>query len=233
MSLMKYKLSANSPKTECELINRAFKLSGMRLIDFFNLSTPFVDKFISNNVKKTNGFLGQLMEVYLGASAKNLPIPDFPNLNIELKILPLNKYMFPKHPIKICYTSFYPSVNNIVWDSSLVKLKLNKVLWIPFESDNSIHISKRRICHPFLFNLKKYEKIIKQDYENIKELLILGKKEYISSDLGEYLNIKPISSNKKLTNTIDHNGELVKTNFIGFYLNIKFLKRIMYEYLHL
>ena len=226
---MKYKLSSNAPKTEKELIIKSNKISGIRITDFCK---PF-NEFFSEKTKKSSGYLGKILEIYLGTSGKNFPIPDFPNLNIELKSLPLNKNMLPKNIVKICSTSFFPLETNYSWETSIVKRKLEKVLWIPFQSDKSVPYHRRRILQPFLSNLKGYEKIIKEDYENIITLLFLGKLNLISPTLGKYLILKPISSNKNLTNFLNDKGELIKTNFVGFYINKKFLKKIIYENLHI
>ena len=226
---MKYKLSNNAPENEEDLIKRAFSLTGKKIVE---LCEPF-NKFFNEKSKKSKGYLGKILEMYLGASAGNLPIPDFPNLKIELKILPLNKNMLPKSNVKICYNSNMPTQSNYKWDSSIVKLKLNKVLWIPIEADSSIPLRERRICHPFLSHLKDYENIIKEDYKNITYFLFSGKMEYISANLGKYLILQSISSNKNLTNYFNFDGDLIRTNFKAFYLKKNYLRKIIYENLHL
>ena len=225
---MKYELSCNAPLTEKELLKRAMKLAGKHIEEF---RRPF-DRLFDDSTKNSHGYFGKIMEIYLGASANNLPIPDFPNLNIELKTLPLNNKMLPKNDIKICSTSFFPIETNYCWSKSLVKIKIKKILLVPFQSGESLTYYKKKICRPFLFQLGDYEKIIKQDYENIIECLFLGKLGLIPRNLGKYLVLKSSSSNKNLTNYINSDQELVRTNFVGFYLKKSFLKRIMYENLN-
>ena len=226
---MKYKLSYNAPKTESELISRSDLLTGNKLIEIYK----FFGMFFQKKHKSSDGYLGKIMEMYLGASAGNLPIPDFPDLGIELKILPLNRSMLPKKNIKICSTSFFPFKKNTLWEKSILRSKLKKILWIPFQSDTSIPFNKRKIYQPFIFKLKKYEKVIKQDYENIMEFIFLGKVYKYSSSLGKYLILGNVSSNKKLTSFFNLDGHLVKSNYIGFYLNKAFIKKMMYENLHI
>ena len=117
---MKYKLSYNAPKTEKELLNKAYGLTGVKILDFCSLFNKFFDK----NFINSKGYIGKILEIYLGASGGNMPIPDFPNLDIELKTIPLSKRMYPKGNLKVCSTSMLPSINNYEWDSSIVKLKI-------------------------------------------------------------------------------------------------------------
>ena len=225
---MKYKLSYNSPKSKNELLKKALGLSGKKITFLHDM---FRNKF-DIECKCSKGYFGKLVELYLGASASNLPIPDFPNLNIELKTLPLNKKMQVNHHIKVCATSIFPNSKNTTWEKSILKLKLSRILWIPFESDKSISFKKRRIGHAFISNLNKYEDLFKQDYENITNLMLYGKIEKISASTGKYLILKSTSSNKNLLKYYDIDGKLIFSKLKAFYLKKQFIDNVIHEYLH-
>ena len=74
------------PKTVAELMHRAQQIEGLTIRELANIlkiELPF-------SLKYAKGFMGQLIEVALGASAEANPIQDFPNLKIELKTIPIN-----------------------------------------------------------------------------------------------------------------------------------------------
>ena len=49
------------------------------------------------------GFTGELIEKCLGASAENQSIPDFPELGLELKSIPVDDNLCPLESTFLCY----------------------------------------------------------------------------------------------------------------------------------
>ena len=77
--------SIQPPKTVEALLNRTKTMSGLtvqQLSDQLDVSVP-------DDLKKEKGWVGQLIETYLGADAGSRPIPDFTLLDIELKTIPI------------------------------------------------------------------------------------------------------------------------------------------------
>ncbi len=69
-----------APATEAELMQRAQGLSGMSLRQIANalgIATP-------PSLRRAKGWVGQLLEQFLGSSAGSRSAPDFPHLGIEL-----------------------------------------------------------------------------------------------------------------------------------------------------
>ena len=109
------------PQTESELLQRAHDIAGKTLAEL----SANLGKKIPANLHTEKGWLGQLLELALGASAGSKPEPDFQQLGIELKTLPLNVQLQPKESTFVC-TAKLPCESE--WRQSNVYQKLKKVL---------------------------------------------------------------------------------------------------------
>ena len=74
------------PTNEKALMLAASALAGRTLGDIAHEQGVVVP----NDLKRAKGWVGELFESALGASAGSRPVPDFEDLGIELKSLPLN-----------------------------------------------------------------------------------------------------------------------------------------------
>lgn len=215
------------PKTETELLERAQTLAGTTLASLAkkaNLSLP-------SSFNRAKGFVGELIEWYLGADGFNLSKPDFAHLGIELKTLPLNERGEPQESTYVCTAPHSLSAAFETWQTSRVRLKLARVLWVPFEASKTIPIEARRIGTPLLWCLSSdMETILKQDWEELTEMLITGKINQLSARFGTYLHIRPKAAHSRvLSRTWDENSETILTGPKGFYLRTDFTKKILKE----
>ncbi|MSP53627.1 MAG: DNA mismatch repair endonuclease MutH [Gammaproteobacteria bacterium] len=210
------------PKTEQELLQRANELAGKT---FFNLSKE-LHKKIPDNLLTEKGWLGQLLELALGASAGSKPEPDFKELGIELKTLPLNAQHQPKGSTFVC-TASLPCATE--WQQSNVYQKLKCILWIPIEADPNIPFAERRIGAPILWRLTTVqEKILKQDWEELTEMLTLGDYQNLTARVGTYLQMRPKAANSKvLRESINRESEKQLIVPRGFYLRPHFTKQVL------
>lgn len=168
------------------------------------------------------------MEYALGASAKNQSLPDFYELDIELKTIPVN------HLGKSQESTFITSIPLLkicheVWKTSTCFAKLKRILWIPIEADKSIAFTKRRIGHGILWSpSKEEEEILKCDWQLLTSMIVMGKLEQITSCLGEFLQIRPKGANSKsLCYAYDEHGAKILTLPRGFYLRSSFTNKIL------
>ncbi|MCN4144932.1 MAG: DNA mismatch repair endonuclease MutH [Thiohalomonas sp.] len=212
------------PKTETELKSRVIQLSGKSLSQLANeIHWP-----VPENLKHDKGWIGQLIEVHLGASAGNLSEPDFQNLAIELKTIPLNANHKPKETTFVCAV---PLLNHIglSWEDSCVFHKLSRVLWLPIESAPSIPIAERKVGLGFIWSPSEQEiQELKDDWEEFMELISLGQVETITAHLGEHLQIRPKAANASVVTTgIGQDGLRKKTLPRGFYLRTSFTDHIL------
>ncbi|CUX96068.1 DNA mismatch repair protein MutH [Candidatus Mikella endobia] len=187
---------------------------------------------IPPNLKRDKGWIGILLERYLGASAKNKSEPDFASIGIELKTIPIDNRS--KIPLETTFICVAPLIGNsgVTWETSYVRYKLSRVLWIPIEGQRTMPLAMRRIGAPLLWNLNSKEELhLKSDWEELMDLIVLGKVETITAHHGEMLHLRPKASHgKSLTAAIGKFGKPILTIPLGFYLRKKFTAKIIARY---
>jgi len=220
-------MSVAPPTSEEELLNRARLLAGLSLGE---LAVQF-DQAIPQETRHAKGWIGQLIEKTLGATASSLAEPDFQLIGIELKTLPLTATGKPKESTYVCTVPLKnPSEQH--WESSWFKRKLQRVLWLPIEADTRIPLAERHIGSAILWSPNKQEILqLQQDWEELMELVCLGQVDQISSHMGHVLQIRPKGANaKSLTTTQNEDGDIIETLPRGFYLRPEFTQHIIQNY---
>jgi len=121
------------------------------------------------------------------------------------------------------------NIQGMTWENSLVYHKLQRVLWVPVEGERSIPVGQRRIGTPILWQPNRDQaRQLQQDWEEIMELIALGKVDKISARHGEVLQLRPKAANSKaLTESIAEDGSIQLSNPRGFYLKINFTQQIL------
>jgi len=218
------KIIISPPRDVTELLERSSKLAGKtigELANGFGMKVP-------KELKFAKGWMGQLLEKSLGATAMSLPEPDFQELGIELKTIPVSLNGKPCESTYICSISLC-SLVGLTWENSLVKKKLSHVLWVPIEYDKHLIIAERRIGYPILWRpTKEQENIIRRDWEELVEMMSTGQIEEIKGTIGEYLQVRPKAANSKsVCYGIDNQGDRSLTLPRGFYLRAKFTEQIL------
>lgn len=217
-------MSVSPPTSEDELLNRARQLAGLTLA---NLAVKF-NQAIPLDSRHAKGWIGQLIETTLGATASSLAEPDFQLIGIELKTLPLTASGRPKESTYVC-TVPLTNLHEQEWSTSWLKRKLQRVLWLPIEADKKIPLASRHIGNAILWSPDEAEATqLQQDWEELMELVCLGRLDQITSHMGRYLQIRPKGANaKSLTTTLDEEGNTIQTLPRGFYLRPEFTQRII------
>lgn len=216
------------PQSVAELMQRAHEMAGLTLGQLANLhNIP-----VPNNLKRDKGWIGQLIEHELGAIAGSKPEQDFLHLGIELKTIPVDAN---GKPMETTYVTVAPliDIQGLRWQDSVVYHKLQRVLWIPVEGDRSIAVADRHVGTPILWTPSQQEfEMIRQDWEEIMELIALGKVEQITARHGEVLQLRPKgASSRSVTLSIAQDGQNKLTNPRGFYLKIAFTHQILCKHL--
>ncbi|QIM66965.1 DNA mismatch repair endonuclease MutH [Mannheimia granulomatis] len=225
----------NSPQlasfshTEQELLTKAQWLAGFTLgeiAEMLNMPIPM-------DLKRDKGWVGMLIETALGAKAGSKAEQDFAHLGIELKTIPVNEKGLP---LETTFVSLAPLTQNngITWQSCHVRHKLSRVLWIPVEGKRTIPLSQRHIGQPILWSPSvEQEYRLQQDWEELMEMIVLGKLNEINATLGEVLQLRPKGRNShSLAPAINNKGELVQSLPLGFYLRKQFTTEILQNFLH-
>ncbi|MCK4864540.1 MAG: DNA mismatch repair endonuclease MutH [Gammaproteobacteria bacterium] len=212
------------PKSEEELLSRARNLAGLTLQQ---LSSNF-NQPLPKDIRHAKGWMGQLLETSLGATASSRAEPDFQLIQVELKTLPLTPSGKPKESTYVCTVPLTKS-HEQEWATSWLKRKLQRVLWLPIEADKRIPLAERHIGNAILWSPNEAEATqLQQDWEELMELVCLGRLEEITSHMGRYLQIRPKGANSKsLTTTLDDEGNTIQTLPRGFYLRPEFTQQII------
>ncbi len=212
------------PKSEAELIQRAENLKDRSLGELallMNLKMP-------ENFSREKGFIGQLLELVLGASAGSKSEPDFQTLGIELKTLPLKINGQPKEST---YVSIVPLLSSslIAWRESAVYAKLRRVLWIPYLFDKASHPQDWLIKAPILWSPStEDERVLKNDWQELMSMVQMGELAQIDARLGEYLQIRPKGMNASARRQgLNEEGQAIATSPLGFYLRPEFTNKIL------
>lgn len=91
--------------------------------------------------------------------------------------------------------------------------KLSKVLWIPVQGEREIPLAERCVGYPLLWSPSPEEEAqLKADWEELMELIVLGKVAQITAKHGEVLQLRPKAANgRALTEAYGANGRPIKT----------------------
>ncbi|PPI87774.1 DNA mismatch repair endonuclease MutH [Candidatus Pantoea edessiphila] len=212
----------NTPKNIITLLARAHALAGFTIENLaYNAGL-----LVPDNLKNNKGWIGKLIELYLGANSKNKAQQDFINLGIELKTIPIDSFGHPIQNTFICTAS----INNIAvnWEDSNIYNKLSNILWIPIEGTVSIPLKIRKIGKPLLWSPNIKEKImLRKDWEEIIDMIVFGKMRYVTTYQGTLLQIKTKNNNKMLIKNIDSKIRNILSTTRSFYLKRSFTKIIM------
>lgn len=187
---------------------------------------------LPDNPGHAKGWIGTIAETFLGATAQNLSEPDFQRIGVELKTLPLGQNGLPRESTYVCTVPLVET-GHVTWETSIVKRKLNRVLWLPVEGDPDIPFVERRFGSAFLWTPDVHqETLLRQDWEELMDMVVLGELDRIGSRLGRVLQIRPKAANAaSLGRSWDEDGKPAVTLPRGFYLRASFTKEILQKHL--
>ena len=218
------------PENESILMDRARALAGYTLGELAQMGgLP-----IPPNLKRDKGWVGMLIEYFLGATAGSKAEQDFANIGIELKTIPIDSQGIP---LETTFVSVAPLTGNsgLTWENSHVRRKLSRVLWFPIEGERQIPLALRRVANPLIWSPSPLEEqLLRQDWEELMDLIVLGKVEAITARHGQVLQIRPkAANNKALTEAIGEFGQPILTLPRGFYLKKDFTAPLLARHFNL
>jgi len=218
-----------APTSEAALYDTALHLAGHSLADLAEQAGIAVPA----NLKREKGWVGQLLEWHLGATAGSKPEQDFPELGIELKTLPIDANGKPLETTFVCVAPLL-GIAGQTWEHSSVRNKLSRVLWIPVEGGRQIPLGERRVATPFLWSPSAEEEaLLRQDWEELMEQIALGNIEQLSARQGQVLQLRPKAANgRALTPAFGRQGQLIQTRPRGFYLKTAFTHNLLRRQFH-
>lgn len=212
------------PRTESELLGRAEGIAGCSLASLAEARALPVPA----SSRQAKGWAGQLIEGCLGASAGSLSEPDFQLIGVELKTIPVSAAGAPRESTYVCTV---PLVANAApdWETSNVRRKLSRVLWVPVVSEYGVPLGERLIGWPLLWSpTLAEESALKADWEELMDMVCMGELERISAHHGTHLQIRPKAADSRSRRWgVGETGEHVRTLPRGFYLRAGFTRSLL------
>lgn len=218
------------PPDEATLLRRATALAGLplrRIAHDMNRPVP-------SDLRRDKGWIGQLLEDALGATASSRAQPDFPHLHVELKTLPVHADGRPRESTYVCTAPLDGSLARD-WTSSWVRRKLLRVLWVPIVTPDGSAPGDRLVGTAFLWTPSADEEAtLRADWESIAEHIALGHLHQLHARHGDALQLRPKAADATQTTwVLDEDGELVRENPRGFYLRPTFTRALLARHLRL
>jgi DNA mismatch repair protein MutH len=215
------------PGSEAELMQRATALAGRSLAEVAfacGVTMP-------QDLRRHKGWVGQLLELALGADAESLPEPDFRAIGVEMKTLPIDRNGKPRESTYVCTVPLDEGME-ASWETSWICRKLSRVLWLPVEAEPEIPLAQRRIGTPLLWSPDAAQtEALRQDWEELGDMIRMGELESITARMGTVLQIRPKAANSKVTcESVGADGEAIITHPRGYYLRPAFTHAILQQH---
>lgn len=178
------------------------------------------------DLRRNKGWIGILLEAALGATASSRAEPDFPQLGVELKTLPIDAQGLTKQSTFVATAPLDGSLAR-TWQDSWVRKKLSRVLWMPIVGDEAP--GDRIVGTPLLWTPDAEEEAqLRADWEELTDLIGTGQVWQLNARRGKVLQIRPKAARgDALTWTLDEEGEEVRENPRGFYLRQRFTRALL------
>lgn len=206
------------------LAARAEQLAGLSLAELAKDAGIAVPP----DLKRAKGWVGTLVELALGASAASRAEPDFPELGVELKTLPVDSRGNVLESTFVC-TIELAHIADSEWEESRLWSKLRHVLWIPVEGVREIPVADRRLGSPLFWKPgPEEEALLRADWEHLGLLIAQGRTSEITGHLGEVLQVRPKAARgASRRHAVDEEGALYDEQPKGFYLRPSFTREII------
>ncbi|MFT3924845.1 MAG: DNA mismatch repair protein MutH [Myxococcales bacterium] len=202
------------PRDVLELSQRAAALAGRTLGE---VAAEFAAQQGTGSLLHRKGKLGQLVERVLGASAGSRAEPDFPELGVELKTIPLDDAGRPRESTFVASFSL-ADADTATWESSSVRHKLAHVLWIPVITSGS----EQRFGRPLFWRpTREQEQVLRADFDDIMGTVAIGNVEGLTAHVGRWLQARPKAAHGRVrTLAYDEDGPQLALPR-GFYLRAR------------
>ncbi len=209
------------PTSERELMVRATALTGHSIGEIATgMGWP-----LPPDPRRAKGFVGQLIEAALGAEPDAAELPDFVTLGIELKTIPVKPDGRPGESTFCCSIDM-DAVDRELWETSRLRIRLARVLWIPVTAARFAPLPERRVGKPVIWSPSAEEDILlRHDWECIAG--VIGAGGSVSAHVGAVLQARPKAASSKVRALGLAEDGLVRRLPLGFYLRTAFTAGIV------
>lgn len=214
----------DEPKSEEELLDRAFQLVGLSLGEL----GARVGIEVPEEGARGKGVAGRIMELLLGATAASRAEPDFLGLGIELKTIPVQATGKPRESTFVASIAL-SAMADTDWEHSVVYKKLAKVLFVPVEAASATPLRDRRVGRPYLWvPTNEEEALLRRDWERLAEMIGNGDVARITGHLGTVLQVRPKAASASVRRRApDEEGAIQWATPRGFYLRPSFTGAVL------
>ncbi len=179
--------------------------------------------------KHGKGYVGLVAECALGADPKAGERPDFVDLGVELKTLPLNEEGRPSESTFCCAINM-ANADKQTWDDSRLKQKLARVLWLPIDSAKSKSLEERCFGRAFLWTpSEEMISVFEEDWNLLMGFIGAGMADELSAHLGAYLQVRPKAAHSGVRTTGVGADGPEQVLPLGFYLRTVCTEKILLE----
>ena len=221
---MEFVPPAAPPPDEATLLARARALAGRRLGELAAARRIAVP----TEARRAKGWIGLLLEQALGATASSRALPDFPELGVELKSIPVDPRGNPRESTYVCTAPLDGSMPRR-WEESWPCKKLSRVLWVPILTPPGSRVEQRVVGAAVLWTPDaEEEEVLRADYEGLTERIDLGEVWDLGAHHGRALQLRPKGAHgEDWVWALDSEGEWVQTSPRGFYLRATFTRQVL------
>lgn len=183
---------------------------------------------VPEDLRRAKGWVGALVERALGAAAGSHPGPDFPDLGIELKTIPIDRAGKPLESTFVC-TIELREIHAAEFLTSRLWGKLAQVLFVPVEGTRVVPVAERCLGAAFLWTPSVEERtVLEADWYALCLLIAQGRTGEITGHLGQALQVRPkAAKGSSRRRAFDEDGALYDEQPKGFYLRPSFTGEIL------
>ena len=211
------------PHSRLELMLRALALEGAPLGEVAGAMGVQVPA----SLERAKGWAGQLIERALGADPKAGSRPDFPQLGVELKTIPVGASGRPREST-FCCSIRMADADSQAWEDSRLRRRLACVLWVPVAWVAGAAPADQRIGRPCLWRPDADETArLRADWELLMGHIGAGLAEQLSARQGEVLQVRPKAAHAQVRTWAPAEGGRAPTLPLGFYLRTAFTAAIL------
>ena len=181
---------------------------------------------------RTKGWAGQVIERELGVETGGAHGPDFGELEVELKTVPVTVVdgkLVPLESTAVCLIDPI-AIAGESWATSYARHKLARVLFVALESARGQAVAERRVSAVRLWSPDPAEdELLRADFELfVRGYFRLGRAAAITGHLGRVLQVRPKGRNAAdLRDSYDEAGRPTRVGKMGFYLRPAFVASIL------
>jgi DNA mismatch repair protein MutH len=213
------RVSVQPPASEAELLSRVRALEGLSLAEIADRLGASVEVGLH-----AKGKPGTLLERALGATGGSQAEVDFPGLGIELKTVPMGERGTPRESTYVCRIQLMDA-DAQEWESSWVRRKLSRVLFVPLVGDGAALVVGRAVLWS---PTPEEDAALRADFDEIMGTLATGGVEGLTAHVGEHLQVRPKAAHGGVrTAALGADGETISTVPRGFYLRASFTAAIL------